>query len=179
MSTRLFVDETKAKGFVVVAAVAQESNLDTLRRQLRPLILPGQRSLHMNAERDSRRRAIADTIAGMATEGLSATIYDAGRRGKTELDSRGRCIQAIVRDALDSFDSAHILFDLDETLRQFDRQRLVECTRRASGRITYDHARRQDELLLAVPDAIAWCWARGRDWRRRVADVVSEVHDVI
>lgn len=30
-------------------------------------------------------------------------------------------------------------------------------------------------MLLAVPDAIAWCWAKGGQWRDRVQLLVTEV----
>jgi len=34
------------------------------------------------------------------------------------------------------------------------------------------------EQLLAVPDAVAWCWVRGGEWRRRVDPVVRLVRQV-
>jgi hypothetical protein len=177
VSARLFVDETKAKGYVVVAAVAPASDLVKLRNQIRGLVLPGQFSLHMKDERDSRRRLIADTVVRMTPLGVTATIYDAGRRGPTELDRRGRIIAALVEDALKAHDRVEITFDLDETLRGFDRQRMIESTRGMSDRITYGHAHRNSEPLLAIPDALAWCWARGGDWRRRIGPVIREVRD--
>ena len=177
MTARLYIDETKAKGYVIVAAVAIEESLYAIRQQLRSLILPGQVALHMKGERDSRRHAIADAIAGMVSLGLTATVYDAGRVG-SERDRRARCIEAIVHNALKDYDQARIVFDLDETLRQFDRQCLIEATRAAGAgdRISYQHAHRRSEPLLAIPDALAWCWAKGGQWRRRVEPVVADVH---
>jgi hypothetical protein len=71
-----------------------------------------------------------------------------------------------------------MVFDLDETLRQFDRQCLIEATRAAGAgdRISYQHAHRRSEPLLAIPDALAWCWAKGGQWRRRVEPVITGVH---
>jgi hypothetical protein len=53
-----------------------------------------------------------------------------------------------------------------------DTQHLIEFTRAAGCRDTlrYEHRRASAEQLLAIPDAIAWCWANGGDWRRRPAD---------
>ena len=177
MTARLYVDETKAKGYVIVAAVATEESLHAIRQQLRNLVLPGQVALHMKSERDSRRHAIADTIAGMVSLGLTATVYDAGRLG-SERDRRARCLEAIVHNTLKDYDQARIVFELDETLRQFDRQCLIDATRAADAgdRISYQHAHRRFEPLLAIPDALAWCWAKGGHWRRRVEPVVAEVH---
>jgi hypothetical protein len=32
--------------------------------------------------------------------------------------------------------------------------------------------------VLALPAAIAWCWANGGDWRRRIEPVVIDVREV-
>ena len=42
----------------------------------------------------------------------------------------------------------------------------------------YRHEAAAAEELLAVPDAIAWCWAKGGDWRRRVEALVVDVRQV-
>jgi hypothetical protein len=34
------------------------------------------------------------------------------------------------------------------------------------------------ELMLAVPDAIAWCWAKGGVWKARIRPVVIGERDV-
>ena len=51
-----------------------------------------------------------------------------------------------------------------------DRQWLVEITRELGCRDTvrYEYARAAEGLLLSVPDATAWWWGRGGDWRRRI-----------
>ena len=178
MSARIFVDETKAKGYVVAAASGQPEELKIAQKQLQSLILSGQRSLHMKSEGDSRRRAIADTIGGLPDFGISATIYDAGRLG-TERDRRARCLDALVTDAA-QLDAVSIVFDLDRSLASWDRQRMIELTRAADAqdRITYRHSSRHEEQMLAIPDVVAWCWARGGDWRRRVEPVVIAVRKV-
>jgi hypothetical protein len=73
-----------------------------------------------------------------------------------------------------------LVLELDDTLVSWDNQRLIEFTREAGCRDTlrYEHRRVSSELLLAVPDAIAWCWAKGGDWRRRIEPIVSNVREV-
>jgi hypothetical protein len=175
MSTQFFVDETKAKGYLVAAAIGSGEDLRIARKQIDTLILPRQRSLHMKSERDSRRKAIADAIGAFGDLSVQAIIYDAGRAG-TERDRRARCLEALVADAA-RHNAANIVFDLDETLLSWDRQRMIELTRAAGvqERVTYRHSIRHHEQMLAVPDVIAWCWARGGDWRRRVTPVVAEI----
>ncbi|GGR66143.1 hypothetical protein GCM10010169_07020 [Micromonospora fulviviridis] len=41
-----------------------------------------------------------------------------------------------------------------------------------------EHLRAYEECLLAIPDALAWCWARGGPWRSAVRGLVTEVREV-
>jgi hypothetical protein len=176
MTARIFVDETKAKGYVIAAATLLTGDLAAPRKRVQALILPRQRSLHMKDESDSRRRQIVDTILDMAdTSGLTTVIYDAGREG-TELERRALCLETLVEDAA-RHATARIVLDLDESLQVWDRQRLIEYRRTAGlgDRLTYAHQARTDELLLSIPDAIAWSWARGGEWRARVKAIVRYV----
>lgn len=172
----IFVDETKAKGYVAAAATLVLGDLSAPRKQLNALILPRQRSLHMKDESDPRRREIIDIIVRMSSSvGLQSVIYDAGRE-HSQLDRRAACLQGLVQDAT-LHERARIVLELDESLRSWDRQRLIEYAR-GSGlgdRLTYEHQARTVEILLSIPDAIAWCWARGGQWRARVQPVVRYV----
>lgn len=178
MSTHIYVDETKAKGYLVVAATGSYDGLQVATRDLGSLLLPGQRSLHMKDEKEPRKRAIADRIVRLGNLGFRAVIYDAGRVG-TERERRARCLQALINDASDD-PRARIVLDRDETLLSWDRQTLLELTS-ANGlrdRISYAHINRHEEPLLIIPDAIAWCWAKGGHWRQRVRPIVSAVREV-
>jgi hypothetical protein len=44
--------------------------------------------------------------------------------------------------------------------------------------LRFDHLRAHQECLLALPDAIAWCWARGGQWRTKVEGIVSDIRKV-
>jgi hypothetical protein len=41
--------------------------------------------------------------------------------------------------------------------------------------LRYMHKRANEEPLLAIPDAVAWSWAKGGHWRRRVTGIVADV----
>ena len=176
VSAHVFVDETKQRGYLLVASVVVPSDLDSVRRMLRGLVLPGQRRLHMKDENDQRRRSIATAIA---VSGVTATIYDAGRRYRNERERRAACLHTLVRDAARRGD-AMLVLEQDDTLLNWDNQRLIEFTREAGCRDTlrYEHRRAASELLLAAPDAVAWCWAKGGDWRRRIEPIVTDVRTV-
>jgi len=172
----VFVDETKRRGYLLVAGVVLPEDLDVVRRVLRGLVLPGQRRLHMKDESDSRKRSIATAIS---VSDVQATIYDAGRRYRNERERRAACLRAIVEDAARRGD-AMLVLEQDDSLVSWDNQHLIEFTRAAGCRDTlrYEHRRAAVDLALAIPDAIAWCWAKGGDWRRRVEPVVTNVREV-
>jgi hypothetical protein len=174
--THVFVDETKYRGYLLAAAVIVPADLDTVRKVIRGLVLPGQRRLHMKDESAPRKRSIASAIVA---SGVQATIYDAGLRHPTERERRAACLQALVAD-LAGRRSATLVIEQDETLLSWDNQCLIEATRAAGCRdtLTYSHATAASEQLLAIPDAIAWCWAKGGDWRRRIESVVAGVREV-
>jgi hypothetical protein len=174
--SHIFVDETKRRGYLLVASVVVPAELDSVRKVLRGLVLPGQRRLHMKDESDQRRRSIATAIT---VSGITATIYDAGRRYGNERERRAACLHALVIDAARRGD-AMLVIEQDDTLLSRDNQHLIEYTREVSCRDTlrYEHRRASAELLLAVPDAVAWCWAKGGDWRRRIEPVVTDVREV-
>lgn len=172
----IYVDETKQRGYVLVASVHIADELGDLRKTMRGFILRGQTRIHMAKESDPRRRAICDAICAAA---VNATIYDAGQRYKDPLDARNACLQALIRD-ITAGEQTLLVFEQDDSIIHWDRQRLIELTRGEGRRDTlrYEHQRARSELLLAVPDAIAWCWARGGQWRRRIQPVISAVKQV-
>ena len=158
MSSHVFVDETKRRGYLLVASAVVPGDLDGTRRMLRGLVLPGQRRLHMKDESDSRKRSIA---AAIAVSGITATIYDAGRRHDTERERRAACLTALVADAAIQ-DYAMLVLEQDDTLIVSDRKLLYLATRQAGcPDLRYEHHRVAVEPLLALPDAVAWCWAKG------------------
>jgi hypothetical protein len=92
------------------------------------------------------------------------------------IPSGGCCCLASVAQRGD----AMLVLEQDDMLLSGDNQRLIEFTREAGCRETlrYEHRRGASELLLAVPDAIAWCWAEGGHWRRRVERIITDVREV-
>jgi hypothetical protein len=129
----------------------------------------------MKKESDSRKRAIAATICGA---GVQATVYDAGRRHASELAARAACFEALIADAA-RLDDVNLVLEQDDSLVDWDRRQLFGLIRAAQlSRLRYEHRRARTEQLLAVPDAIAWCWAKGGDWRRRIQPAVAQVRRV-
>lgn len=175
MNQRVYIDESKARNYLMVAAAVAPVDARALRKVVRSLILPGQRRLHMHEERDSRRRLI---LATLTSAGVKATIYDAGGAERSRRIRRAACLDAIVVDAK-AGRHGHLVLDLDETLVHSDRISIIGVSQRIGyTELTYEHAKSTQDLLLAVPDAVAWAWAKGGDWRRRLEPIVDEVKKV-
>jgi hypothetical protein len=176
MTRHVYVDETKQRGYLLAAVVIEPVELVAAGKMVRDLILPGQRRLHMKGERDSRKRLIADKIGD---SGVRATLYDAGRRHRTDLARRDACLAALVDDLAHAA-QIRLVLERDDTLIERDKKQLYDAIRRTNcrERLNYHHDRAATESRLAIPDAIAWCWARGGYWRSRVAGVVDGVREV-
>lgn len=171
--TRVCVDESKRGRYLLVAVSLTDPV--AVRQAVTGLILPGQRRLHMVRERDSRRRLILSTLVA---SGVQAVVYDAGRNHPTDVAARAACLAALVSDQ--GGRAAQLILEQDDSLVRSDRLALYRAARQTgqAGTLEYVHERASSEALLAVPDAIAWAWPQGGDWRRRVAPLISNVRQV-
>lgn len=178
MGMHYFIDETKAKGYVVVVAMCPDASLPTARRTVGKLVLPGQRSIHMKQESPRRRRMISDAVCGLTQIGVTASVLDAGRGPEPEHQRRDRALRTVVERAARE-PVASLVLDLDQTLLARDARTLSHALRlsRATS-VGYSHRTLAAEPLLAIPDVIAWSWARGGDWRQRISILVSDVTTV-
>lgn len=178
VGTHVFIDETKAKGYLVVAAMCPDTSLQAARRTIGRLVLPGQRSIHMKREGARRRSTIADAVAGVSDIGVTAVVLDAGRGPEPEHVRRERALREVV--GLAATESvAHLVLDLDQTLVAKDARTIALAIGELDATsITYSHQSLATQPLLSIPDVIAWCWARGGEWRRRVMPIVSTVREV-
>ena len=92
MSSHIFVDESKERDYLLVAAVILSDDLDATRTLVRGLVLHGQHQVHMKKESVSRKRSIASAICAT---GVQATIYNAGMTHRSELDARDACSELV------------------------------------------------------------------------------------
>lgn len=172
MKAHLFVDESKSGAYLLVVACALPAELAPSRRRMNQLLLPGQRRLHFTSERDSRRHQIVDCILEL---GVRATIYQ-GPQEVRELAARQACIERLGRDAI-AQSAELIVFEVDDSLIDHDRRTLRRVLLGPDGQplVRYEHLRPHEESLLWIPDAIAWCWAKGGSWRKLVVPAVDGV----
>ncbi|GAB2942452.1 hypothetical protein GCM10027280_33780 [Micromonospora polyrhachis] len=174
MRPHVFVDETRSGGFLLAAAAVASGRLNEARQAIKGLILPGQRSIHFCKKRDDRRR-ILGVIRSLDVQ---VVIYNATRYGHVKL-ARDASLAGLVTDAA-KIDAERLVFELDDSVLKADRSLLREKVRSAGveSRLRYDHMRSHEECLLSIPDAVAWSWARGAEWRAGVRPVVTDLREV-
>lgn len=172
MSVHIFADESKAHGFLLAAAIVTQRDLGPLRSEVGALRLRGQRRLHFAKESDRRRKEIIRRFTALDVRAL---IYDATghRDGKV---ARDIAIAQLTEDAV-TMGAARLVLELDDSAARSDRLAISERLVKIGDLDTlrYEHCRAHQEPLLAIPDAVAWCWARGGPWRRAATSLVTNV----
>lgn len=68
-----------------------------------------------------------------------------------------------------------IVLERDESIVLHDRKVLYGLTRKIGQPVEYQHLRAYEDLLLCLPDAVAWCMARGGRWSARVREYTTEI----
>lgn len=168
---RIFVDESKAKGYILAATAAQPREVVSIERQVRALVLPGQRRIHFKSESNSRRREVLSRLAALAPR---VTIYAAD--AKSDKVGRALTLAEAVKDAVRA-GAGSLAIEADESLvvadRRFIRARLVALD--AVDALSYEHVAPGTHPLLWVSDAVAWCVQAGGDWRRRADPLIEEL----
>ena len=176
MGGHVYVDETKARDYLLVAVAIAGNDVSAARRVVRSLHMPGQNRLHMSKERPSRRRQI---ITAMAAMPISVTVYRAGRDHKTDLKRRAVCLRNLVADVGHSL-PVRLCLERDDSLVALDRQEIIETVRatKIKGDFEYWHEAAASEAMLAVPDAFAWAWAKGGEWQQACQEADVKVVDL-
>jgi hypothetical protein len=166
---RIFVDESKNKKYVVAATSVPPDRIQDCQKTLRGLLLPGQTRLHFTREGDRRRKVI---LAEMAKLDVWVGIWQVA--GLREREARRICLTAVVEAAFQT-QAESVIFERDESLERSDRRLVFELSQRFAETkpVPFRHSDPQEQPLLWVSDAVAWCYSRGGDWTRRVSPLVG------
>jgi len=168
VADRVFVDESKARGYYVVATAATPGSVQASEKALRGLLKPGQRRIHFKSENDSRRRQL---LARMCELDVRVVVWAAGRRPDKE--ARPLCLTALVEESVRA-GAGRLLIERDESLMRADRRIIADVLRRERATDPqYLHVAPHEHPLLWVSDAVAWCHANGGDWVRRTEPLVG------
>lgn len=169
--TSLFIDESKGKGYLIVAVVVADRDVANLRSATARLRLPGQRSVHFTKERQQRRRLILDEFTRL---GVRAQLFSA--QGLTDRDARAWCLDELAEFA-GTARVRRIVLERDDSIIRTDRRTLYQSLgqRDLREQVNYGHEQASAEPLLWIPDAVAWSHARGGEWGRRVEPLIQGV----
>jgi hypothetical protein len=160
----LLIDESKAKDYLLCVVEIEANQAPTARLKVGSVRKKRQRLVHFVAESESRRRAILDTYSRLT---FKTTIYKVS--GAKELDARTACLRAMIEGFVNE-ESYSLVFDMDENHLVSDR-RTIRNALAANGIlefVEYRHKDPHEEILLWLPDAIAWSFARGGVWRSQL-----------
>ncbi len=152
---------------MAVAAI-NAAGIESARKQLRGQLVSGQHRIHFNKESNERRRKVINLICQQGWHTL-IVIHPS----KNEVLARSSCLDAVIRYAIE-VNAVRMVIETDDSARQADKRALFDAGRRLpfAEDFTYNHMRARNEELLWVPDAIAWCFARGGEWRKRIEPVL-------
>jgi hypothetical protein len=91
---------------------------------------------------------------------------------------RAAGLRAVVGDSA-GFDT-RLVIEQDDPLIRSDRLALYRYAYESgqAATLAYVHDRASSEPLLAIPDAIAWAWPQGGEWRRRAGPLVIAARQV-
>ena len=173
MTLYMFVDESKARAYVLAGVTCPTESLQAVRATLTDFLLPGQARLHFSKERDHRRSAI---IKSLISTQVRAVVIETPKK-PTEIEARSRCLRNLVREAA-RFSVARLLIERDTSMLALDQRLMAEMAwfGRRSEPLTYAWFGPSQEPLLWAADAFAWCWAAGGRWRSVVHDRVRYRH---
>jgi hypothetical protein len=173
LSVQTFVDESKVGGFSLAAASIPCSDVRRLRAMVSELRLPRQERLHFVAESPRRRREIMTALVAVGC--ISAVLYDARSFGSNK-DGRNAAIDQMAGDVA-LIPASRIVVEAEDSAVRADqviiRQRL-EKAGIADG-VGLDHLRAKDEPLLAIPDALAWCFTKGGEWMKLADPLIADI----
>lgn len=161
-----FVDESRrGRTYLMACVIVSPRSLAGARSEVRQLLLPGQRRVHLTDETKRRARLLA-TYGQLE---VSANIYTTTVRGRSDSPARAACLEALVKDLVEIGGQRLVL----ESREGRDHQdRAVISTTLAGARddaLVYEHLLPHEEPLLWVADGFAWAYGAGSVWRQHIS----------
>ncbi|MBG6218789.1 hypothetical protein IWX75_003276 [Arthrobacter sp. CAN_A6] len=166
----VFVDESKSGSYYIAAAVISPADVVATRSTIKGLRHKGSTAVHFKSERDSVRRAF---LKGAAATGVQTVVYVVS--GQPDKVARPTCLEALIEDLCHA-DAERLVLEQDASLAAADRRIIAEQLRVQDNKdLRYTHMRRNEEPLLWVGDAVAWCFQKSGPWRADVEPLIGEV----
>lgn len=168
MTRHAFVDESFSGDYLVAAAILPAGDVAQARRTMRSVLDRRQRRIHFKDESPARKERIVSTVETLAVD---ARVYVT----RNTRAAREACLAQLVPD-LAAIGVTRLVLERDDSVLKFDRQKLFQLTKKHAPELEYQHLRAHEDILLCIPDAVAWCWAKGGRWKARVAHFTTEIN---
>ncbi len=168
-----FSDESE-RGNLMLFGLMTVSTAEVVRarKELRTLLLPGQRRVHTAKESPPRRRQLLDVVGGLDVEAIVFRLRRPARMHRTtarDLLVRAACAALQPRSITN-----WVLDDQDPVQAARDR-RAIDHAIGGKADVSYDHRPSHDEPLLWAIDAIVWAVGDGGSTLDRVRHLVDFV----
>ena len=166
-----YVDESVRGGrYLLAVVVVPPERAGPLRRQVRHLLLPGQRKLHFKKEGNRRRRMLLVELANLQ---LDVTVYECqNQMGRNQEDARRSCLARAIQDLQERGNDLSLLIESRGPLDQLDTSTILRA-RHQTPPLSFEHLAPMDDPLLWLPDTFAWPVGAGGDWLRRVKPALT------
>ena len=159
----------------MVAILIAPDHLQRARQTVNQLRLRGQNRIHFTKERPDRRRQILRAILQLD---MTIEIYEVSQSDIfTERHARNTCLQQLLTRMLTN-QTSYLVLEIDTSMSNLDRQQIIRATliHPYPNSLRYALLTAREEPLLALPDAIAWCWSRGGIWKKIILESERSVH---
>lgn len=166
-----YIDESIRGGrYLLCVVVVEPGEAGSVRRRLRALVLPGQRTLHFKKESPRGQRELLDALAQL---GVEVTVYEcAATSGRSQDASRALCLESATVDLQARGATVSLLIESRDGLDAQDRATITKA-RRPAPPLSFEHVRPKDDPLLWLPDCFAWPVGARGDWLRRVTPLLT------
>jgi hypothetical protein len=163
LTTRLvFVDESERRArYLMCAVTIAPSDVGSLRRRVRKLLLPGQSQLHFKNESARRRRSLAGELVAFGLD--IAVVSKSSEPGLGRSDLRDRCLAELIADAQDRGGAVQMYLESRHHQDEADHASFSRWRRREPP-LNYEHVEGAADPLLWLPDAFAWLAGAGGEW---------------
>ena len=170
----VFVDESKSKAYILAAVIVAPGNTAALRKSISKLLMPGQGYIHFVNESFPRRKAILSALEKLQ---LRVRIYVC--HGSSQVTAREICFEALLND-FEELGVTSLIIERDDALLKSDELVVREglYKRGLKPKVEFRHVGKSDEPIVWIADAMAWSFARGDDFRRRVLKIIDSVSHV-
>jgi hypothetical protein len=168
---RILDESRRGSTYLVAVVIARPRDLDRVRTALRAKVKPGQRRLHFQRESVSRRKEVLALLHHLQ---VRARIF--AFEGANDRVARHACLTAAGRHLI-NISAVRLVLESCGHQDAHDRHTLA-LVKRKIFELTYEHFRAHEDPMLWASDAIAWSYGAGGEWRRRVAGLLEEAHQL-